>query len=306
MLKTVLTLCLIGFIAILGYLYYPLFVVTGSPLLIVNMWNEEALPKNFRSTSDSVTKNENSPNFLGLQELHASGSSQFSKQSLKALLQKLPSRQLTLVDLRQESHGFINGIAVSWYTERDWVNKGKSLTQVVEDEIKRLKEISKHYFTIVFAHKKFAIPLWVSETLLEEELAVQEGIDYIRIPVTDHLRPTDQDVDLFIQFIKTLPKEGTWLHFHCAAGEGRTTTFLVMYDMIRNAGKVKIEDIFLRQHLLGGINFLNEKAIDWKRKYAEQRKVFLYQFYTYCLQNPLLHKSWTEWIKEQERDIEKK
>ena len=83
---------------------------------------------------------------------------------------------------------------------------------------------------------------------------------------------------MFINFVKSLPKESLRLHFHCAAGEGRSTTFLVMYDMMRNSTKVKLQDIFLRQYLLGGINFLNETSNDWRKNYLEERKTFLGSF----------------------------
>ena len=34
-------------------------------------------------------------------------------------------------------------------------------------------------------------------------------------------------VDYFIDFVENQP-ENTWLHFHCKAGAGRTTTFMIM------------------------------------------------------------------------------
>lgn len=59
-------------------------------------------------------------------------------------------------------------------------------------------------------------------------------LNYIRIPVQDRHGPDDDTVNAFVTFVKTLP-EDVWLHFHCLAGEGRTTTFMVIYDILRNA-----------------------------------------------------------------------
>lgn len=39
--------------------------------------------------------------------------------------------------------------------------------------------------------------------------------------------------------------------FHCEAGEGRTTAYMAMYDMMKNPD-VSLKDILYRQHLLGG------------------------------------------------------
>lgn len=302
MFKTVLSLIAAVIILSLIYFFYPVFVVTGKPLLIVNMWDEEAVPKNFRICTDTLPeKNDLKPSLTGLKELHASGSAQFSEKSLHTILTKLPSKQVTIVDLRAESHGFINGNAVSWFVERDWINKGKTLNEILEDEKNRLKQIANYPLVIVYASKKFPVPLWLKNTNTEPEFVSTLGLGYLRIPVTDHMKPSDSDVDQFIHFIKGLPKDSLWLHFHCAAGEGRTTTFLVMYDMMRNATKVKLQDIFLRQYLLGGINFLDETPKDWRKNYVEERKLFLRQFYVYCQQNPLFQKSWSSWASDQKR-----
>lgn len=297
-------LSLIAAVIVLGliYLFYPVFVITGKPLLIINAWNEDELPKNFRMSTDALSQEAvQAPSLIGLKELKASGSAQFSENGLNAILQKLPSNQVTMVDLRQESHGFINGIAVSWFIERNWANKGKTLQEVLEDENNRIRQVSEYPIEILYASRKFPIPVWVKKASTEAELIAEHNLGYLRIPVTDHIRPSDQDVDEFITFVKSLPKDSVWLHFHCVAGEGRTTTFLVMYDMMRNATKVKLQDIFLRQHLLGGINFLNETTNDWRKNYIEERKLFLRQFYVYCQQNPHFQKSWSSWVSEQKK-----
>lgn len=298
----------IAAVIVLGaiYLFYPVFVNTGQPLLILNMWNKNELPRNFRTTHDSLRQEEGaSPSTLGFKELNASGSAQFSEKSLETILYNLPSKQVTIVDLRQESHGFINGIAVSWFGERDWTNKGKSLQEVIDNENSLLNEIANRYITFVYSSRKFPIPLWVEITKNESQLAASLGLGYKRIAVTDHMRPSDADVEAFITFITAIPRDTLWIHFHCAAGEGRTTTLMTMYDMMRNATKVDIKDIFLRQDLIGGINFLNEAEKDWRKPYMEERKEFLYQFYTYCKQNPTFQKPWSSWVAEQRKNNRK-
>lgn len=277
----------------------------STPTLILNMRNQASLPLHFRMSTTPLPENETqAPSSLGLAELEASGSAQFSVKSLGVILKKIGRLPLTLVDLRQESHGFLNGMAISWYAERDWANKGKTLAQIEDDETSRLHHLFDHYFEWVYFSKKFPLPIYIKSVDTENELAQINGIGYLRIPVTDHLRPSDEDVDHFISFIKELHPH-TWLHFHCAGGEGRTTTFLIMYDMIRNATKVSFHDILERQNLLGGANFLAvPDKKNWKYEYIIERYDFLSDFYNYSKQNSNLKKSWKEWTENKNKEID--
>lgn len=105
------------------------------------------------------------------------------------------------------------------------------------------------------------------------------GLEYIRLPVRDHWKPADEIIDQFVCFVKALPKDA-WVHFHCHGGSGRTTTFLVMYDIIRNGPHVNLKDIE-----------------DWLNVGALKRLDIIEKFYLY-VQDPdgYLSRSWTEWL----------
>jgi len=261
--------------------------------LILNSENIEGqLPRNFRMSSDPWlgTSSKKEPSRLGLDELNASGSGQFSEDGLKAILSRLNSSQrITVVDLRQESHGFANGIAVSWYAPHDAANVGKTLVEIEADESKRLQDLlSQKDVSIEDVTRKTddvidkATPMSISvkKVATEKELTGSLNVGYFRIPVTDHLPPTKDDVERFLTFVRSLP-ENTWLHFHCEAGDGRTTSFLSMYDMFRNAKNVSFEDIIERQYRLGGIDLaeMPEKS-SWKYPHEVDRLKFLQEFYT--------------------------
>ena len=77
----------------------------------------------------------------------------------------------------------------------------------------------------------------VDSVMTEKEFVESQGIKYHRIPVMDYSAPTVQNVDDFLSFYKSLPKNA-WIHAHCEAGVGRTTMFLSMIDMINNADMV--------------------------------------------------------------------
>lgn len=287
------------------YLYFLLFLslfyrVEGqgaTPLLILNMKNEAILPKHFRTSKDEFKFNIIPlASREGLDRLNISGSAQFSEQSLKTLLAQLGSLpSLYIIDLRQESHGFLNGIAVSWYLPRNWDNKGKPLYEIQDNEKALLLDaLRKQFVTLHEIVKKrgqlssletIDIPIVVHESLTEQALVSPLKLAYARIPVTDHLPPAEENVDRFIAFIRTLPRS-KWIHFHCAGGMGRTTTFMAMYDMMMNAKNVSFHDILSRQWLLGGSNLETlPHPSAWNFSYSQERLKFLQDFYDYCRMN---------------------
>ncbi len=227
--------------------------------------------ENFRTCLDEFRDPPGTPpSRKGLSTLTMSGSSEFSKKGLEKIKKIIPSSRIMIVDLREESHGFINDRPVSWKNERNNANKGKSLEQITKSEKESLKEAKELDSAIKTAYT-------------EEALCREMGVEYARFPVTDHSRPDDPIIDRFVTFTRSLPP-GTWVHFHCKAGAGRTTTFMAMYDMIRNAGEVSCDDIIARQYLMGGLDLSGKetKGDAWFDVLARERDSFVKSFYDYC------------------------
>jgi len=284
--------------------------------------SSSSLPKNFRTMTDNWHRQAGPtpPSRVGLDTLNASGSAQFCKNQLK---QMVSSRKVTLpmtiVDLRQESHGFFrisqplageSTIAVGWYAERDWMNIGKDLVSIDADENFRLNssllDPDLKVNEIKSDTKEGGIctaqpyPVQMTGWFTEQQIATGVGAGYIRLPSTDHVRPRDGEVDQFVAFDTTLSL-GTWLHFHCRGGDGRTTTFLAMHDIINNAPQVSVDDILLRQYLLGGINLDDTQPGDptsFKYPFAVERADFMRDFYTYVQdEKPGGFKvTWSSWV----------
>lgn len=265
-------------------------------LLVLNMENISLLPRNFRMSTNEMDDTVRPPSTIGLEKLKASGSGQFSQRSLEWMLNIIPSSSILIVDLREESHGFLNGHAMSWYANMNLGNLGKSVEEIHFDENMCLQD-SLHMGGVYFYHNENPFPflIGVNYACNEQMLAEFYGLHYMRLPCTDHRKPTDAVVDDFIALLRSRPHD-QWLHFHCSAGKGRTSTFMTMLDIFLNAKEVSLEDIISRQKLIGGKDFWNLPSTDsWKYDSMVDRIDFLKEFYTYC-QTASENQTWTQWV----------
>jgi len=282
----------------------------GSPALIwdIDLRLAKALPRNFRTTDDPLKASDSKiPSTTGLINLHASGSGEFTADNLKLLLTRMHG-PVTIFDLRQETHIFANGLPVSWFATRDWANVGRSQTEIEEAEAAWVRSLGpgseiavRPGHLVKKGNPESAVPqqVIVKEASIERDLVSSAGASYVRVAVTDHTRPLNEAVDRFIVAVRALP-DNAWAHFHCEAGLGRTTTFMVLYDMLRNATHVSLEDIVRRQELLGyNYDVLSPAGPgNWKAPYMEDRIAFVRAFYNYARVNPNGRpQMWSEWLK---------
>src|SRR5437899_9317912 len=266
------------------------------------------MPRNFRTTDDPLKAIKNEmPATAGLSNLHASGSGAFTPKGLKLLLARTRG-PVTVFDLRQETHIFVNDLPVSWYASRDWANVGRSQSDVEADETARVASLKpgskldvRPGHPVKHGNGNSVPPqqVTVERASIERDVVQRAGASYVRITVTDHTRPLDDEVDRFVLAVRAL-SENAWAHFHCEAGLGRTTTFMVLFDILRNANRVSLDDLVGRQKILSnGYDVLqpNEPG-NWKAPYAAERAAFVRAFYEYARANPNGRpKLWSEWLK---------
>lgn len=243
--------------------------------LIIDTNKQQPLPSNFRI----------------IPSLNISGSAQFHPSQVENIKKSINKEDIYIVDLRQEPHGFINNIAVRHYNPDTVLNKGLTSAETLADEKSRFEAITPGSKINIYNKKgklKDTITVETSET--ESDLVKKHGLNYILFAVRDGHIPTPEVVDEFVEFVKTTPKT-THLHFHCAHGKGRTTTFMALFQMMNNENGKTLDEILEEQLDAGGI------VLTKNVKRAE----FLQSFYDYTLQNSKDNYKvpYSKWISEQ-------
>ena len=272
---------------------------------------ELAEPRNFRMASDNwrVEPEDEPPTREGLDNLRISGSAQCTAAGFASLYTKLSAAAAATgapiydVDLRQESHGFADGLPVSWHKKNNLANEGKTPEEVALDEEERLAELAGVTTTFVPKGKTDkgrveAVTFAPQNVQTEKEVVEAIGFRYARFYVTDRTQPDTETIEAFLDFVESLPRDA-WLHFHCRAGRGRTTTFMAMYDMIRNPD-IPAETIIERQHLIGGADLTAMKDEEWKNERIVQRLETLKLFSEYVRARHAGETTlrWSAWLEE--------
>lgn len=244
----------------------------------------------------------------GLDYLNISGSRQFSKEQFIELTNILDevatNKKVYIIDLREENHALVNGYPISYFKVHNWANKDLKDDEIAKNQNIFFSNLINKKMTIYLKDdeekaSKDNIELTVKECITEEELVNNKGYEYINIPCTDHVWPKEDKIDRFIEFVKTIDMDNSWLHFHCVAGEGRTGTFMCLYDMMKNPN-VAMKDITYRQTKLGSNYplYLQDKD-NWKKELYQEKTdkfVLLYQYVQENYKNNY-QVLWSEWLK---------
>lgn len=297
-------ICILICVGVLCGLSHPLF---SEYSLKFDSQYDANLPKHLRSPRwlDKKpllqTEDKCFINIQGLEYIQASGSGQFSRKSFEAILHSIQAyaERLIVIDLREESHGLINGFPVSWVDDvLSYGNVGLSKNDIEEDENRRLQGLLATK-SICVSKQGVLENIAVCDIESERHLVECLGAIYIRLPTTSHTRPKPESVDQFVDTVNQM-KESDWLHIHCQAGKGRTTLFLILYDIIKNIHEVSLEEILVRHYWLGGSNILNiyKNSEDKERTEAAiERLQFIRDFARYCQEVPHCEIPWSEWLR---------
>jgi hypothetical protein len=253
-----------------------------------------------------------------LNEERMSGCAQFSVKQFEkwAAALKKKSGNVWIVDCRLETHGFINGIAVSWANPLNNANLGKTAAEVEDEEaaLASLVGTTVSACTMDTDPPAVATDFIVETWQTERELVEAQGFGYLRLACPDHIWPPAGAIDEFIAFAKDLP-EDAWLCFHCHAGSGRTGAFMTIWEMMQKPD-APLEDILRHQAETGSSNLLDRSASDTlpggglpegpalERKRATQQRIIMVRaMHMYIRENCATNYAvtWSDWLAARSR-----
>ena len=224
---------------------------------------------------DTDSKNSLPTNYRNIKKLNISGSAQFTPKQIKHIIKDINSQDILFVDLRQESHGFINNLAFSYLGDSKVLNYGLDSIEVLKNENTLLSSIPFNTDITIYKKSGKVYTTINAKTICNEEtLITNSNAKYLRLPVKDESIPSKEIVDDFVTLIKNKPKD-LHIHFHCAHGAGRTTQFMVLYQIMNNIENLSLKEILEYQIKEGGIDLTNLK----------ERAEFLNNFYKYVEEN---------------------
>lgn len=293
---------------------FPSYIMSPYDIVLDHL-NTNTLPIRLRSPKFLTGNTCKEVLLTGFCDLRISGSGQFTQDQFLAFVQLLTTKGLAkpkdilVIDLREESHGFINGDAITVYYGPLSFKRHQPASILLHDEAVKLNFIRQMPYIFVYKIIKGedGMPLnkvpflyQVKRVASEQEIVQEMGARYVRLPVTDHFPPNNKTVDAFVDLVKTLPPE-TWLHVKCRGGKGRTTTFMVMYDMLKNPTLPR-KKFFKRQVFIQGMDLSQIASVpkkEWKKGLGLKRFLFLNRFHKY-LQAEDGYKvcSWSTWVRK--------
>lgn len=258
---------------------------------------ESSAVMNFRTCQSPLKPSRFTPSLEGLSDLRCSASGRLSKAKIEKYFSQLPPH-VYVVDVREERDYFYKGVSAGWLGLK--ITNGQ-----IEDRLVNTPAWTDFLHQIKwFWRRLVSVGTWRTPTLAEFESEAQflaaHGHQYLTFAGARHRVHSDEMIEEFIAFLDQLPPSA-WLHFHCATGRGRSTTFMILFDIYKNFKKVSLDDIVLRQHLLGGENVfdvaLRPKGT-WTKEALMDRKDLVAAFYAY-MRDPKGHGAtkWTQWRK---------
>lgn len=253
-------------------------------------------------------------NTSGLKHMWVSASGAPTAKGFKIIAENIDKltngkyKKMIDLDLRQEDHAYLNKQSITLTTQYNWINLGKSYQQALAAEQDWIQALhTQTTINNVLTSDQFKAGNYlqgssvsIEDLRSEQQVAESHGFEYIRLTVSDHMAPRIDDVDKFVSLVRSLPKD-VWVHMHCRGGDGRSSTFLAMYDMLKNADTVSFNDIIKRQASVTPNYDLSQtdRKDPYLTPYYEARYKFLMHFYQYASASLNGYPgTWSEWIKD--------
>lgn len=213
--------------------------------------------------------------YRNITSLNISGSAQFLPSQIENLKNSINIIDTYIVDLRQESHGFLNNSAVSFFSPERLLNNGFTSDETLSSEKIKFDAIKPGSLENIFNKRgAYRETLTVEKSQIELNLVNNSNLNYVLFATRDGHIPSPSVVDTFVNFVVKTPPT-THLHFHCDHGEGRTTMFMSMFQMMKESSFKTLNEILDEQLKAGGIILTDNTT----------RANFLQDFYDYTKEN---------------------
>lgn len=147
----------------------------------------------------------------------------------------------------------------------------------------------------------------ITDAFTERCFCESSGIKYMDFPVIDHCGPDNEQTDNIVTYFRenflkadSTTDESVVIYAHCQGGAGRTSTVMLMADMIFHANIYSFEEIMQRQIDAGGSDIIKFVGNDHGTPLRVARAKFIKRFYNYCRENRgnNFSKSWSCYKEE--------
>lgn len=275
-----------------------------SVVTLVVVFGSRDATRNYGNTSSPVLKKRaHKPqcqviNRNGLTELNASGSALINYNDFAKNVGN-NYKNLYMISLMFEDTYYYKGRCLRWY--------GYGYTPQTLGQ--KNHERKHRAFTRAVVRLIYGIPPSDPgniELVTEKQLIKKLGIQFYE-PLRNYpdWLTNHSYIDDLIKIFEKIPREAR-VYFHCIHGRGRTTTFMVFYDIFRNGKKISLEDITTRHHCLGRENLLDVsvwKKGSWSQEALKMRRDLVTRFYDYVTSpEGYPHCTWAEWSDKQGYD----
>lgn len=303
--------------------------MAGQGLPVVNsmLGGTGLRPRSFRASEIVPFGRIKKINVTGLETLFMSGSSQPSPNEMDEVKKFWGKRKVHWVALRKEEVWAVEpkeggAVVVSqlhplkWWSGED--PRGKATVgEIHAEEANLIKGIPPNSSIAVFGNHDidptiengeayeilYKLDINAAKVYTLQQLVEKRGMVYHR-GIDNKFGPISWEcIDQLVGILRNIP-EGEAVHFHCKKGQSRTTIGMVIYDMMRNAGRITGQEIIKRNgpEGLGGASLESDQVTAGKTgvPYKFSWEATLLKFYDYCVENQASHYelSFSEWCRQ--------
>lgn len=249
-------------------------------------------------------------------EVESSASGQYSEQNFPELVNRIQSIKgqalIYFVDTLKLTHFELNQKAVHLKADDNSQKTSEEIEARENELVEKLKNTS-----VLFRktdktktdekgekkNKKAKIKIQVAETV-ENSSTVRQFVEankqcrYIRFAVDEHGPLTDDQVEMYMNLLIEIEKQGAWLHTNSHVGGAAAILLISMRAILKNASPATtIEKILEDDKTKKMLEKPKEDDVNGQKKI--DRAAFLREFFDYAKNRQEHQQKWTEWRKTQ-------